>query len=210
MSDPSSTRLRPIPVIALLIGVLALVIVVFVLASDGGGSEDVTTPTSTSVDSETPKDPQGAEVPQRLDAPADTPDMPVAVTVSNTESLASGTAVAIRAEPEQQSELYGVEARLCRGDVAVLDDGMFTPTLGGVCTPTALAPETDARLSKIGAPPYQGIDLDFRVGVGSHTFLTQFNGDATVTCGAANPCQIVLKLQYPNGFGFRGIPVTFS
>lgn len=210
MSDPSSTRFRPIPVIALLTGVLALVIVAFVLTSGGGGSEDVATSTSTSIDSETANDPEGTEVPQRLDAPATTPGMPVEVTVSNTESIASGTAVAIRAEPEQQSELFGVEARLCRADVAVLDDGMFTPTLGGVCTPTALAPETDARLSKIGTPPYQGIDLDFRVGVGSHTFLTQFNGDATVTCGPADPCQIVLKLQYPNGFGFRGIPVTFS
>lgn len=210
MPDPSSTRFRPLPVIALLTGVLALVIVAFVLTSGGGGSEDVATPTSTSIDSETPNDPQNAQAPQRLDAPATTPGMPVAVTVSNNESIASGSVVAIRAEPEQQSELYGVEARLCRADAAVLDDGMFTPTLGGVCTPTALAPETDARLSKIGTPPYQGIDLDFRVGVGSHTFLTQFNGDATVTCGPANPCQIVLKLQYPNGFGFRGIPVTFS
>jgi hypothetical protein len=118
--------------------------------------------------------------------------------------------VKIHAAPEDGSETYGVEARLCRGDVAVTNDGLFTPTMGGVCAPQPMTPESDGFLSVVGTPPYQGIDLEFRVGVGSQTFLTQYTGNATVTCDAEHPCQIVLKLQYPKAFGFQGLPVTFS
>ena len=60
-----------------------------------------------------------------------------------------------------------------------------------------------------GVEPYEGLDVTFRVGVGSTTFRTQYDGPTTITCGASSPCQIVLKLQYPKGFGFKGIHVTY-
>jgi hypothetical protein len=215
MSDPTRQRFRTATVVPALIGILALLIVVVVLTrgSSGDSSEPTSVSTVLGPGGSTQTGP-GSSEPGSSDAPADapatTPDMPVDVTVSDTEQIPSGTTVSIRAEPEGQSETYGVDARLCRGDVAILDDGTFTPTMGGVCTPVPLAPDTDALIRKVGSPPYQGIDLEFRVGAGSNTFLTQYNGEVTVTCGPSDPCQIVLKLQYPNGFGFRGIPVTFS
>jgi hypothetical protein len=211
MSETPIPRIRVATLLPVLVGLVALIILVMVLTRGSSGdtaksNEDpaVVGPGGTTVT----EPPTPASNP--VDAPATTPGMPVAVEVSDTEQISSGTTVSIRAEPEGQSETYGVDARLCRGDVAILDDGTFSPTMGGVCTPVPLAPDTDALIRKVGTPPYQGIDLEFRVGAGSHTFLTQYNGEATVTCGAAHPCQIVLKLQYPNGFGFRGIPVTFS
>lgn len=211
MSEPTSPRIRTATVVPALLGLLALLIVIAVLTrgTSGDGSEQNPVSTTTAPGGSGSTGP-GSTQSGPNDGPATTPGMPVVVTSSDTERISSGTTVTIRAEPEGQSETYGVDARLCRGDVAILDDGTFTPTMGGVCTPVPLAADTDAFITKVGTPPYQGIDLQFRVGAGTHTFLTQYNGNATVTCGPSDPCQIVLKLQYPKGFGFRGIPVTFT
>jgi hypothetical protein len=142
--------------------------------------------------------------------PYTTPTMPVAVNVSKTGGLKSGDRVTVHASAKSGSQMYGVEARLCRGDVAIVSDGDFVPTRGGNCIVNPLAPGTDAKILKAGEPPYSGVDVDFVVGTGTDTFLTQYDGQKSVTCDAKNPCQIVLKLQYPNGFGFMGVPVTFS
>jgi len=141
--------------------------------------------------------------------PYTTPTMPVQVEVPPVEGSVDGQAVTVQGSPEPGSKLYGVEARLCRGDVAVVDDGMFTPTLGGACIDKPLSAISDSKVVVAGVEPYQGLDLTFRVGVGSTTFRTQYDGPTTITCGPSNPCQIVLKLQYPKGFGFKGIPVTY-
>lgn len=142
--------------------------------------------------------------------PYTTPVMPVDVNVSKTGGLKSGDRVTVHASAKSGSQMFGVEARLCRGDVAIVSDGDFVPTRGGNCIVNPLAPGTDTKVLKAGEPPYLGVDVDFVVGTGSDTFLTQYDGQKTVTCDAKNPCQIVLKLQYPNGFGFMGVPVTFS
>lgn len=141
--------------------------------------------------------------------PYTTPTMPVQVEAPPVEGSVDGQAVTVQGSPEPGSKLYGVEARLCRGDVAVVDDGMFTPTLGGACIDKPLSAISDSKVVVAGVEPYQGLDLTFRVGVGSTTFRTQYDGPTTITCGPSNPCQIVLKLQYPKGFGFKGIPVTY-
>jgi hypothetical protein len=142
--------------------------------------------------------------------PFTTPNMPVAVDVPNTKGLKSGDRVTVHAAPASGSQMFGVEARLCRGDAVIVSDGDFVPTRGGNCIVNPLAPGTDTKVLKAGEPPYSGVDVDFVVGIGSDTFLTQYDGQKTVTCDASHPCQIVLKLQYPNGFGFMGVPVTFS
>lgn len=141
--------------------------------------------------------------------PYTTPSMPLTVEASGNSKVSSGDTVKVHADPKSGSQLFGVEARLCRGDVGVNNDGLFRPTVGGVCIIDPLTPESDAKVDVENAPPYGGIDLSFRVGTGTTTFKTQSGTNATITCGPANPCQIVLKLQYPNGFGFQGIPVTF-
>ena len=137
-------------------------------------------------------------------------EVPESSGVPQTEGVVDGQAVTVHASPEPGSQLFGVEARLCRGDVAVVTDGDFAPTLGGKCIDKPLSTASDAKIVVVGVEPYAGLDVTFRVGVGSTTFKTQYDGSKTITCGPATPCQIVLKLQYPKGFGFKGIPVTYS
>lgn len=212
-TEPRNLR-RPRIIVPIALALVAVMVLVVVLVSGGSGStsgdaEKASAQTSSTVTTK----PAGAggQTPATIPAgPFTTPNMPVQVTVSNTEHIASGTPVTIHAGPADGSETYGVEARLCRGDVAVFNDGLFTPTMGGACAPAPMTPDSDGYLSVVGVPPYKGIDLTFRVGAGSQTFLTQYSGPATVTCDASHPCQIVLKLQYPKAFGFQGLPVTFS
>jgi hypothetical protein len=135
--------------------------------------------------------------------------MPLSVQAQGNTKVSSGDVVTVRAEPNAGSLMYGVDARLCRGDVGISNEGAFRPTVGGNCIIDPLSPGTDAVVNLENANPSQGLDVEFRVATGTTTFKTQSGKDATVTCGPANPCQIVLKLQYPNGFGFQGIPVTF-
>jgi hypothetical protein len=200
-----------IPVLVGVVGVVVLVMVLMGGGSTGSGSEAKPNAVeSSSTTSTTGSSSGGEKASNTQSGPYTTPNMPVEVTASNTTSVASGTTVKIHAAPSDGSETYGVEARLCRGDAAVFNDGLFSPTMGGLCAPNPMTPDSDGYLAVVGTPPYQGIDLAFRVGVGSQTFLTQYNGNATVTCDTSHPCQIVLKLQYPKAFGFQSLPVTFS
>lgn len=202
--------------IATIAAIVVIVLVVIVAVSRGDSKSDdrsstdgrtsttvpdLTGSTSTSIPSTTTLEPAG---------PFTTPDMPLNVEASGTSGLRSGDRVTVQASPKSGSQLFGVEARLCRGGVAIDSDAEFTPTRGGNCIVSPLAPGTDAKVLKAGEPPYGGLDVGFIVGTGTDSFLTQFDGRTSVTCDAQNPCQIVLKLQYPNGFGFMGVPVTFG
>ncbi len=203
---------KPRLYVPVILGTVAAILLVLVLVSGGssGSGDHGTADGGSSSTSTTAAQGSGNANPNSVSGPYTTPGMPVTVTASNTTSISSGTTVKIHAAPADGSETYGVEARLCRGDAAVFNDGLFTPTMGGVCAPQPMTPNSDAFLSVVGTPPYKGIDLEFRVGAGSQTFLTQYSGEATVSCDAEHPCQIVLKLQYPKAFGFQGLPVTFS
>lgn len=139
-----------------------------------------------------------------------TPAMPVSLNVPPTSGLADGATVTIPVSPNQGSQLFGVDARLCRGGVSIRFDGEFIPTQGGNCTPAPLSAVSDSRVIVEGRPPFGPLDVTFRVGTGSNTFKVQSGGTATVTCDRTHPCQIVMKLQYPGGFGFWSVPVTFS
>jgi len=206
--------------------VLTLVLVLLFGGNSGNsvGSASQASSTTSSVNTATTgpegNDPAGSDsvaVPTSVPpGPYTTPTMPVQVEVpesSNgapqTEGAVDGQAITVHGSPEPGSKLYGVEARLCRGDVAVTNDGMFTPTLGGACIDKPLSAISDSKVVVAGVEPFEGLDVTFRVGVGSTTFRTQYDGPTTITCGASSPCQIVLKLQYPKGFGFKGIPVTY-
>lgn len=199
--------------------VLALVLVLVFGGSSGdsaGSASSGSSTTSSIVTSTTaPAGSDGSaegQIPQPTTVPSGpytTPTMPVQVEVPPVDGAVDGQAVTVHGSPEPGSKLYGAEARLCRGDVAVVDDGMFTPTLGGVCIDRPLSPISDSKVAVAGVEPFGGLDLSFKVGVGTTTFRTQYDGPTTITCGPASPCQIVLKLQYPKGFGFKGIPVTY-
>ena len=143
------------------------------------------------------------------EGPYTTPNMPMSVSVSATEGLVSGDVVSVKASPSNGSQAFGVEARLCRGDVAIAFDGQMFPTRAGLCVPKPFSAGTDSFVEVANQPPYGPVTVNFTVGTGSQTFSLQDGSQTTITCDAAHPCQLVLKLQYPNGFGFQGVPLTF-
>jgi hypothetical protein len=199
--------------------VVAALIVVIVLSrqksdsknsSNASGSSSTSTTTtnrSAGTTTTTGAGPTTTEYP--LDKPYTTPNMPLTVQVSNTDGLSNGATVSIHVSPDSGSQMFGVDARLCAGNVAIVNDGMFLPTVGGNCIVDPFTADSDSKVSIAATPPYQGTDLTFRVGTGTTTYRTQTGASSSVTCDAAHPCQIALKMQYPNGFGFQGIPVTF-
>ena len=60
------------------------------------------------------------------------------------------------------------------------------------------------------AAPYKTGTLHFRVGVGTSTFTTENLQHVSITCGPGHPCQLVVRLQYPHGFGFKAFPITYA
>jgi len=202
-------------VISSALGIVALIILIVVLVS-GGDSSSSTDPRGNG-SSVTTANGDGSVTTTSLQStattfppePYTTPSMPLSVEAQGNSKVSSGDVVTVRAEPNAGSQMYGVDARLCRGDVGISNEGAFRPTVGGNCIIDPLSPGTDAVVNLENANPSQGLDVEFRVGTGTTTFKTQSGKDVTITCGPANPCQIVLKLQYPDGFGFQGIPVTF-
>ncbi len=196
------------------LGIVAVIVLIVILTSRGNSS---TSTNAASSGASTTTKANGSVTTTSLQStattfppgPYTTPSMPLSVEAQGNTKVNSGDVVTVRAEPNAGSLMYGVDARLCRGDVGISNEGAFRPTVGGNCIIDPLSPGTDAVVNLENANPSQGLDVEFRVATGTTTFKTQSGKDATVTCGPANPCQIVLKLQYPNGFGFQGIPVTF-
>lgn len=200
--------------IAAPVGIVAVIILIVVLMS-GGDSSTSTDPGGKGASTTAKGDGSATTTSLQSTAktvppePYTTPSMPLSVKAQGNSKVSSGDVVTVRAEPNAGSQMYGVDARLCRGDVGISNEGAFRPTVGGNCIIDPLSPETDAVVNLENPTPNQGLDVEFRVATGTTTFKTQSGKDVTITCGPSNPCQIVLKLQYPNGFGFQGIPVTF-
>jgi hypothetical protein len=72
-----------------------------------------------------------------------------------------------------------------------------------------LAPGTDDYQIVQGQAPYDSVETVFKPGAGTDTFQDLNGRTVTITCGPGNPCQIVVKAQFPDGFGFRAFPVTY-
>lgn len=213
-------RTRRLSLLGALVGVVVVVALV-VLATRGSSTSKSmirdagsTVDTSTEAASGSPTTPSTtAPVPVTVPAPSGpytSPSMPVTVALSTTTGLHSGDVVSATASPANGSQVYGVEARLCSGTASIQADGQLFPTRAGLCVPTPFAEGTDSYLEVKNQPPYGPVVVKFRVGTGSQTFALQDGTQSTITCDATHPCQLVLKLQYPNGFGFQGVPLTFG
>ena len=107
-------------------------------------------------------------------------------------------------------KVFGFEARLCAPNVTVEWDADFNPTQGGKCIAHKLTPTADAKLEAIAAAPFQSVDAQFHVGAGRDTYTVQGTGPTTIDCSPGRTCQLVLKIQVPNGFGFRSQTVTVA
>jgi hypothetical protein len=138
-----------------------------------------------------------------------TKNMPLDVTVSNTNGLKDGDVVSIHVVPKKGSVIYGFETFLCRGGTQYRFDADIRASYTGNCVTKPLSAISQEYMAVRAGPPYSSVDATFRVGVGSDSYKTGDGKQVTVTCGHGSPCTLVLKLQYPNAFGFQPIPLTF-
>jgi hypothetical protein len=208
---------RRLPFLGALLAVAVVVVTLAVIStrsSSSSSSRDAEAASSAgaataSSNSNTESTPTTAAEVAQPEGPFTTPNMPMSVSVSKTEGLVSGDVVSVKASPSNGSQAFGVEARLCRGDTAIAFDGQMFPTRAGLCLPKPFSPGTDSLVEVANQPPYGPVAVNFTVGTGSQTFTLQDGSQTTITCDSTQPCQLVLKLQYPNGFGFQGVPLTF-
>jgi hypothetical protein len=135
--------------------------------------------------------------------------MPLDVSVSNTNGLRDGDVVSIHVTAKPGSQIFGFEAFECAGGTTYSVDADVRPTQMGKCALQPLSPTSQRYVLLQAQAPYKEADGTFKVGVGSNTFKTNDGRIVTVTCNSSHPCTLVLKLQYPDAFGFQPVPLTF-
>lgn len=140
---------------------------------------------------------------------ADQP-IPLKVALSSTTGLSDGQEVSIKVTPDGGSQVYGLEVFVCAPNQTFTQDADVRPTQSGKCISKRISAKSDDyKFVKVG-PPYREANVTFRVPVGTDTYLTDEGRQVAITCGPGNPCQLVMKLQYPDGFGFRAYPLTYG
>jgi hypothetical protein len=155
------------------------------------------------------------------DLGADTANPPVKITSTNVNGVAPGTLVTISVDAQSPpnataSAVYGIEARLCKANVPILNSADFAPTQGGNCIAHPLSAGTSA-LTSVGIdPPYKTGTLTYKLGAGTDHYTMGDGTAVTITCNKATPCQLVTKVQVPastaipSGQVYKHFPVAFS
>jgi len=138
------------------------------------------------------------------------PTLPVEVSVSSLEGLRPGDAVNIRVTPTGGSETYGFRARLCKKDAVIEGLYDFFPEVAPNCISAPLSAGTDAYVEVKAQPPYQLAEGAFRVGLGTDTFTMDDGTLASVSCTKQDPCQLVLQVHVPYGFGYYRYDLSFA
>jgi hypothetical protein len=142
-----------------------------------------------------------------------TQPMPLQIKVSSTRGLRDGSVVTVTITADKGSEYYGLDARLCAATPttpAITNLYNYIPDPAGYCILKPLSADSDAYLEAGTAPPNQTGTINFRVGVGTNTFTTENLQKVSITCGPGHPCQLVIRPEYPYGFGFRSIPLDYA
>jgi hypothetical protein len=136
--------------------------------------------------------------------------LPAIVSISSTKNLTDGQAIAIHVTPKTGSAMYGYEVRICAPNAVFKVEYDFYPNQTGNCALYPLSADSDNHVVSKADPPYKVADATFRVGVGTSTY-TDLNGKhVSFTCGPGHPCQLVLLLQVPYGFGFATYKLSYK
>jgi len=219
---------RPVATVAAAV-VLAILLVVALLNRHGSGASDVSTnkksgypqaggragtdagtPTAGSSTATAPgrtavvTNPPGTALPGLGNSP-----VPLKVAVSNTTDLKDGDTVPIHVTADKGSSIYGFEAFLCSSTASYRVDADVRPTETGKCADRPLSADSQRYLLVQAQAPYTTADGTFTVGTGADSYTTSSGRSVTLVCGAGHPCDLVLKLQYPNGYGFQAVPLSF-
>jgi len=143
-------------------------------------------------------------------------DVPATITASPTTGLSSGSTVTVSATAATNWNIYSLRARLCKSSATIDNAGDFSPTLGGNCIATALSPSTDSDVTVTTTAGNRGsASLDFKVGAGTETFTTQYDGDTTIACGTTSitGCKLVVEMSANNLNGrviYKSFPLTYA
>ncbi len=142
--------------------------------------------------------------------------IPATITASPTTGLVSGSTVTVSATADTNWNIYSLRARLCKSDAVINNAGDFSPTLGGNCVSAPLANNTDSDVTVNTEPGSRGsASLDFKVGAGSNTFTTQYDGSTTIACGvtSATGCKLVVEMSATNLAArviYTSFPLTYA
>jgi hypothetical protein len=180
----------------------------------GAGGEDPTDPAA--VDPGVPRVQAPANVPgysysEPENSPTPLPPtLPVEVSVSSLEGLRAGDPINIRVVPTGGSETFGFRARLCQKNATIEGLYDFFPEVAPNCISAPLSANSDAYVEVKAQPPYQVAEGAFRVGLGTDTFTMDDGSRASVTCTQQDPCQLVLQVHVPYGFGYYRYDLSFA
>jgi hypothetical protein len=157
----------------------------------------------------------GPEIPWDYSEPENAPGplppaLPVDVELSSTTDLRPGDAVRIRVTGKDGSQMFGFRARLCKKDARIENLYDFFPTIAPNCIANPLGAGTDAYVEVQSPEPRRTAEGAFRVGLGTDSFSLEEGGQASVTCSRAEPCQLVLQIHVPYGFGYAKYDLTFA
>ena len=136
--------------------------------------------------------------------------LPAEVSLSSTENLRPGDPIHIRVVPTSGSELYGFRARLCKKDATIEGLYDFIPEAAPNCISKPLSTTSDAFVEVKGEPPYQLSEGTFRVGLGTDVFTLDDGSPGEVACTKQDPCQLVLQVHVPYGFGYFKYDLSFA
>jgi hypothetical protein len=138
------------------------------------------------------------------------PTLPAEVSVSSLEGLRPGDPINIRVVPTEGSETFGFRARLCKKDAVIEGLYDFFPEVAPNCISAPLSANSDAYVEVKTEPPYQLAEGAFRVGTGTDTFTMDDGSQASVSCTQQAPCQLVLQVHVPYGFGYYRYDLSFA
>ena len=142
--------------------------------------------------------------------------VPATITATPTTGLVSGTTVTVSATADTNWSIYSLRARLCTSSATIDNAGDFSPTLGGNCIAAPLADNTDSDVTVTTEPGSRGsATLDFKVGAGSNTFTTQYDGSTTIACGTTSTtgCKLVVEMSAGILSGrviYKSFPLTYA
>ncbi|NCY17926.1 MAG: hypothetical protein EBX39_14440, partial [Actinobacteria bacterium] len=132
----------------------------------------------------------------------------------------SGSTVSQTVTMSAGSNLYSLRTRLCLASATIANAGDFSPTLGGNCIAAPLATSTDSDVTVTTSAGNRGAaTIDFKVGAGTNTFTTQYDGSRTITCGTTfanrSACKLVTEISYTGTLGgakvtYESTPITFT
>ena len=122
-------------------------------------------------------------------------------------SVFDGQSVAVHVARTGTANVFGIQARLCKGGANINNLFDFSPGQSGLCAPGPLDAGTDNAVPTSGlqpagdAPANTFADVSFTIGAGTTNFSSFGLGFSDFTCGVGNPCELVIRQSTSDTLG---------